>query len=119
MRRIAIGAIAALLALPGMAQAFKTSTMQVHNKTHGELVVGFSTADERDHRTLDPGNFLLFDVLNGSCIRIHLPGKSADEPCRETGTPLRLSCDLGHPFSCVFHEGRAKDLVISVLHRGR
>jgi hypothetical protein len=119
VRRIAIGAIAGFLALAGTAQAFKTSSIQVHNQTREELVVGADTGDGRSHYNLDPGQYLtLKEVVNGSCVRIHFPGKSTDEHCAHTGTPIEFACDLPIPYQCVIHQGQVKDLVVSVF-KGR
>jgi hypothetical protein len=116
VRRIAIGAIAGFLALTGTAQAFKTSSIQVHNQTREELVVGADTGDGRSHYDLDPGQYLVLkEVVNGSCVRIHFPGKTTDENCIRTETPIGFSCDLPVPYQCVIHEGKIKDLVVTVF----
>ena len=116
MRRIALIGVSALFLSAGTAQAFKTSTVQVHNQTNREIVVGLDDGDGRDHRSVDPGQYLVSEVLNGSCVRIHFPGKTTDAHCERTRTPVNVACDLSEDFFvCTQREGRDKDLVVNVI----
>ena len=124
MRRIAlIGALAASLLLAGAAEAqhhgerLKDTTVQIHNTTREDLLATAHVRGSITHHLLFPLSYwVIRDVDRDSCVRVGLdnPKKHIKNPCERTSAEVSFACDLPSDFTCVFHAGVEKDVVVTI-----
>jgi hypothetical protein len=123
MRRIALISFASLLLIAGVAEAQhggepqKSATVQLHNQTNRELMVVAEQAQGPiSHNVLFPhGYVVLKDVRDKSCVRVHLRDvKDVFDHCLNTPSGIGVACNFPDKFDCVYHQGSAKDLVVTI-----